>query len=66
MSVYDIIGRFGSQAKLGKELGLTQQAISRWCARGRIPSKHWRELEALAERDQVSLTRDELWEHMAK
>lgn len=34
----------GSQAKLAKEFGVTQQAISFWLSTGNIPSARWEQV----------------------
>ncbi len=37
----------GSQAKLGDQLGVTQQAVLKWVNRGFVPLTRAREIEAL-------------------
>lgn len=40
----NIIATCGSQEKLAAEIGLTQQAISRWVKSGKVPAEHVRKV----------------------
>lgn len=43
----DIVARFGSQAALAELVGVTQQAVSEWCLKGKpIPTVHVLKVEA--------------------
>ncbi len=43
----DIVARFGSQAALAELVGVTQQAVSEWCLKGKpIPTLHVLKVEA--------------------
>jgi len=47
----------GGQSALARSLGLTPQAVSKWCTTGRVPAKHVLRIEGFVAR---KVTRHEL------
>ena len=45
-AVFELVHKAGSQAALAEQLGVSQQAISKWLRRGYVPVKRVLECEA--------------------
>lgn len=59
--VRSIVRRFGSQEALASKLGIAQTTVSAWVRNGCIPSRRIGALLAVARREGIELSADELF-----
>ena len=63
---YKVIERLGGKAAVAEQLNIDKSTLSRWCSpspkgtNGRIPQKHWSQLIAIARRQNVRLSLNDL------